>query len=65
MDTSFRVWMLHVNLNPKVNPNPNLNVNKLFLEYVYSSDNEKLLIMVFENNTDEVQIIKKDLSFID
>ena len=37
----------------------------LFLEYVYSSDNEKLLIMVFENNTDKVQIIKKDFSFID
>ena len=55
--------MLYVNLNPNVNPNP--NVNKLFLEYVYSSDNEKLLIMVFENNSDKVQIIKKDFSFID
>ena len=65
MDTSLRVWMLYVNLNPNVNPNPNPNVNKLFLEYVYSSDNEKLLIMVFENNTDKVQIIKKDFSFID
>ena len=63
MDTSLRVWMLYVNLNPNVNPNP--NINKLFLEYVYSSDNEKLLIMVFENNSDKVQIIKKDFSFID
>lgn len=63
MDTCLRVWMLYVNHNPNVNPNP--NVNKLFLEYVYSSDNEKLLLMVFENNTDKVQIIKKDFSFID
>ena len=35
------------------------------MEYVYASENERLLIIAIENRSDRTVIFKKDYSFLD